>query len=75
MNLSRYYNTFNDKIKEATPLAYHKNTARVVTKQAKMRCTTTKKSVKLCKQYNGMKGDDNSASMEVKTEAKLRRKS
>jgi hypothetical protein len=32
-----------------------------------------KKRVKLCKHYYGMKGDDSSAYMEVKTEAKVTR--
>jgi hypothetical protein len=30
-----------------------------------------KKRVKLCQHYDGMQGDDSSAYMEVKTEAKL----
>jgi hypothetical protein len=32
-----------------------------------------KKRAKLCKHYDGMKGDDSSADTEVKTEAKLMR--
>jgi hypothetical protein len=32
-----------------------------------------KKRIKLCKHYDGMKGDDSSAYTEVKTEAKLTR--